>query len=548
MKRVDIILLIIIALSVLPSCQKEILSPDSDQPTAAIDSLTLTLSLNVAPVAETKGSTRVATKGSEAEKAGFYYEFVPDTTELIQTKAPASLKNVYAFLFNGTTGAYVGKGTLASASANAKLDIKFSQTSATNNCRLIVVAQDGGATLTLPSALTGFTGTYDQFKNVYFNSTVTNDANIPYVGELTGVSAISGSVGSSYTVNLYRMLAKVTLNITNNVSGLTMQNTWTVTGITSPKFYTPNGYDGSGNIKTSDENFFYENFNNSQIFCYLGESVNGTVDGTFTSIQDRNVSKAPTGSIYITIPFNYTKSLAYNTPKVGEEYKLTDGGMLAYDIYLGTGIGSGNYSDFNVRRNHTYTINCTLSGTLDEQIALADTDGRVRLSLNGETVDGYNIGRFGGWTTSSTDISNPLNLTGEYTKDLIVSVYRLESKSWFSGYNNTIQGVSLKYWDHKGNWQSLGNGADQTSAAAFYCASLGKGWYVPSQTQLLAMYTMKEFYYLNFVAGEYLSSTEYDQYNSWYIDFSAVVNVNDSKVVCNGWKNREETIRCVKDL
>lgn len=541
MKRVDIILLIIIALSVLPSCQKEILSPDSDQPTAAIDSLTLTLSLNVAPVAETKGSTRVATKGSEAEKAGFYYEFVPDTTELIQTKAPASLKNVYAFLFNGTTGAYVGKGTLTSASANAKLDIKFSQTSATNNCRLIVVAQDGGATLTLPSALTGFTGTYDQFKNVYLLYEVTSDTNIPYVGELTGVSAVSGSVGSSYTVNLYRMLAKVTLNITNNISELSSFS-MLMSNVPEYNFFgTSNNYDGSGTTPTTGTFRNKEKSGSGTFTWYAGENIQGNTIGSCTSMQDRNSGNAPSSATYIEMNSPFSSS--------------TSAGAIVYDIYLGTGIASGAYGDFNLRRNHNYIINSTISGTLEDQIALSKSDKRIHslsidksktsltIPASGGSVslplvlpdeDAWGISQSGGSTAITCAIRNgtgsgtvTFSASENLTGSSIMAEFRCELNGGTTGVFVTITQKSITLpptGSYVGNYQvaSVAGGATAYNEAMNYCYDLvsdgySGDWYLPSESVLRTLFaaSLGDSYKLAALEGHW-SSNIYGGSGSYY--------------------------------
>ncbi|SEG06206.1 hypothetical protein, partial [Parabacteroides chinchillae] len=99
-------------LATLPSCN------DSDLvgPGGGGHTISLTLATAIAPIQESVAGVRRARSGSEAAQAGFSYELVSSDADSIavsgpMTKAPTTLKNVYALLFK-SDGTFNGRANI----------------------------------------------------------------------------------------------------------------------------------------------------------------------------------------------------------------------------------------------------------------------------------------------------------------------------------------------------------------------------------------------------------------------------------------------------
>lgn len=202
--------------AILPACsddaEREL--PDKGKGETA----TLELSLSVPPIVETKAVICESDSGSEARKAGFYYEMqvlTTDTATTVTTKAASSLKNIYAFLFK-SDGTFNGRASLATASTGSGVTLVFTNIADASAAdgRLVIIANDAaGVDYTSSTTFHSFSGNYTEFQNLTLTSGVTKDTDIPYVGSAT-VTLSGGSFTATPTVQLYRMLAQI--NLTNN--------------------------------------------------------------------------------------------------------------------------------------------------------------------------------------------------------------------------------------------------------------------------------------------------------------------------------------------
>lgn len=539
-KRFPAVFLLACYLLAGSSCTKEQLPPEniSGHP-ATGDSVVVRLSLQIAPVTETKGTVRPAWQGSEAQKSGFYYEFVRDSVPDVQTKAATSLKSIYAFLFNGTTGAYVGKSSVAEAQAKTGIEFTFAGDATQSDCRLIVVALDASTSVTLPAALTGFTGNYDAFKALTFSETVKADTDIPYVGERTGVGLVAGGLGDEYSLPIYRMMAKVTLNLTNNVPDLSLTDISLKKVPANPFFGTSNSYDGSGVLATTGslvDKGISKGSGTSQTFTwYVGENIRGAVNSSCGSMADRNSKNAGANAAYIRVATSHNRNVYYNVPNINEEAYRSVG--YYYDIYIGTGVSTGVYGDFNLRRNNTYTINSIISGTVAEQNELSATDARMT-SLKAEQPDGLNVGKFGGWSGSGAGI---FSTSGGYTKNLVLSKAEYTSKTLLF---TAPDAISSNFWDHAANWTTVLSGSGTGNAL---CKNLGEGWYLPSAAQMTMVLTVLTGLRENWSASYGMTSGVYGcSTGSSSNIFTADMDGNlTSSSTSNGTL---VAIRCVRDL
>ena len=509
------------------------------------ETATLELSLSVPPMLETKAMICEADSGSEARKAGFYYEMQVLTTDTehtdslaVATKAAASLKNVYAFLFK-SDGTFNGRASYSgAANANTNLSLVFSNiadASATNG-RLVIIANDNAATVsyTSSSAFTSFNGNYAAFQNLTLTSAVTTDANIPYVGSAT-VSLSDGAFTAIPTVQLYRMLAKIVLtNNTFSITGGPARNAINLYNAGNKYFGTPNNYDGTGSTVTASGR-------------YLANATAGSNANSNTWYVGENVQTATTNAAYIELG---TGVGGTNTsPAIGQEYIASGGYAFKYKVYL---------TNTALRRNNVYNVTVNVSGTLVKHLELASTNSNV--SVTSTVVHGgLNIGKFGGASGYTTGTGAAPTITGSYTKNLLIQPNTTGTtatdnvtKKWSDNTTTQLQTETRKYWDRTYTLAHI----DKTAGLAYdYCYNLTIGgvakgtWYLPTQAQLMAMWGIlrgiqgNSSYadYSAFNANVYWSSSEYSAYYAWDVTF------NDGNV--DGY-NKPNTyrVRCVRDL
>lgn len=506
---------------------------------------TLELSLSVPPMLETKAVVCEADSGSEARKAGFYYEMQVLTTDTtatdsmhVATKATASLKDVYAFLFKND-GTFNGRASLSTAGINANLSLVFTDIADASaaNGRLVIIVNDNAATVKYESSekFASFKGTYDEFQKLTLTSTVASDVNIPYVGSAT-VSLSGGAFKDVPVVQLYRMLAKIVLtNTTFSITDGPTRSSINLYRAGNKYFGTPNDYDRTGFTATASGRF-------------LTTAITGTNANSNTWYVGENVQTGATNAAYIRLGTN-EKSVAVNTnPGVGQEYIAGGGYTFTYDVYL---------KDFALRRNNIYNITVNVSGTLDKHLQLAATANSNVSVKNTVIHGGLNIGMFGGASGYTTGAGPAPNIKGTYTKYLLIqpntsgtTATDNATKKWSDNTTSLLQTETRKYWDNTYTLAKI----DTTPGLAYdYCKKLkisGKDdWYLPTQAQLMAIWgilrgiqgnsSYKE--YSAFDTPNYWSSSEYDTDKAWLMIFS-------SGYTGSGTSSSGCRVRCVRDL
>ncbi|WP_455638369.1 DUF4906 domain-containing protein [Parabacteroides sp.] len=527
--------------------------------------ITLPVNLTFTPITETKAVTRPVKPGSELAKAGFDYELevtsctTPDTLSAPDTKAvPTQLKNVVALLFGETTGAYKGKAKVSgpiNAGSDLLLDFTVNNTTDTSY-RLVVVANDNAATAyTSSSDLSTFEDTYAKFLEVKLVKTTSKDEDVPYVGSITGINM--EGVSGTLVLPLYWMLAKVTVNVNNFAikDGPDFESIRLMNGGYN-YLGTRNAYNGSGILSTPVENIAnYPAVGSKKYTYYVGENIQSYP--SVTSITDRCPGKAPNAT-YIRLVTSRSDN-TNTSPAIGEEYITSGGVVFQYYIYL----GDGSVSDFSVRRNTKYNITINIDGTLEGQRRQALTDKRIEV-VSTETHAGLNIGKFGGlnsaeFTTGTVDANT---ITGYYTKDLLLepntsrsTVIDNQTRIW-SNNTSLLQTEARKIWDPTYTLTSI----DKTNGLAYdYCKTLTLGgvaegtWYLPTQAQLAAIWTVlkglkNNAVYANYSAvnpDRYWCSTEYDNRAVWTLNFA---NGYVQSNLNGNLKSYPANIRCVRDL
>lgn len=509
------------------------------------ETATLELSLSVPPMLETKAMICEADSGSEACKAGFYYEMQVLTTDTVHTdslavatKAASSLKNVYAFLFK-SDGAFNGRASLSTANISTDLSLEFSNIADASaaNGRLVIVANDNSATVNYASstAFANFSGTYAAFQNLTLTSAVTTDANIPYVGSAT-VSLSGGAFTAIPAVQLYRMLAKIVLtNNTFSITGGPARNAINLYNAGNKYFGTPNNYDGTGSTVTASGR-------------YLTTATAGNNASSNTWYVGENVQTATATAAYIELG---TGVGGTNTsPSIGQEYIASGGYAFKYKVYL---------TNTALRRNNVYNVTVNVSGTLAKHLELAGTTNSNVSVTNTVVHGGLNIGKFGGASGYTTGTGTAPTITGSYTKNLLIqpntsgtTATDNVTRKWSDNTTTQLQTETRKYWDRTYTLAHI----DKTAGLAYdYCYNLTIGgvakgtWYLPTQAQLMAMWGIlrgiqgNSSYadYSAFTASYYWSSSERSANGAWNVRFSNGSVTSDNKA--NTFR-----VRCVRDL
>lgn len=529
--------------TIMQACTDEMeqATVDSDKGETA----TLELSLSVPPMLETKAMICEADSGSEARKAGFYYEMQVLTTDTVRTdslavatKAAASLKNVYAFLFKAN-GDFNGRASLSTASTNSDLSLVFSNIADVSaaNGRLVIIANDNAATVNYSSstAFASFNGNYAAFQNLTLTSAVASDVNIPYVGSAT-VSLSGGAFTAIPAVQLYRMLAKIVLtNSTFSITGGPARNAINLYNAGNKYFGTPNNYDGTGSTVTTSGR-------------YLTNATAGSNANSNTWYVGENIQTAVDNATYIEFGTT-TKTVTNTSPSVGQEYIASGGYAFTYRVYL---------KNTALRRNNVYNVTVSMSGSLDDHIKLASDNGNVDVT-NTVVHGGLNIGRFGGASGYTTGTGSAPTITGSYTKNLLIQPNTTGTtatdnvtKKWSDNTSTQLQTETRKYWDRTYTLAYI----DKTAGLAYdYCYNLTIGgvakgtWYLPTQAQLMAMWGIlrgiqgNSSYadYSAFYANRYWSSSESSASSAWGVLF------NSGGVYYYG-KANPYRVRCVRDL
>ncbi|WP_456238499.1 Lcl domain-containing protein [Parabacteroides provencensis] len=305
-------------------------------------------------------------------------------------------------------------------------------------------------------------------------------------------------------------------------------------------------YNGTGNTQTASFVATTPGSNANSNVWYVGENIR-PAGSNISSQADRNSSKAPANASYIRIT-SAAKSIVNTAPAIGEEYIKNGTETFNYDIYLGK---SSNLTDFSLRRHTNYTITSTVSGTLAAQKYLAANDGRVTMDVSKQAV-GLCIGLFGGASGYTTGTGATYTITGSYTKMLLLSAYSTDKSGikWSDDETTRYQPESRRFWDHT---YTLANIEKGSGYAYDYCNSLNvngeTGWYLPTQTQLMAIWAMKQgidgsgkFKEYRTSNNYYWASTEGDSQSS----YMTTLTTGGTNIFSNGKAGRFY-VRCVKD-
>lgn len=531
----------VLALSgILPACTDD---ADRELPDSGKGgTVTLELSLSVPPMLETKAVICEADSGSEARKAGFYYEMQVQTTDTtgnngghVATKAASSLKNIYAFLFKNN-GTFNGRASIdGPVDLTQNLKLGFSDVTDVSS-RLVVIANDAAAETNYTSStdFASFTGTYTEFQKLVLTSGIKSDADIPYVGSTT-VSLGDGVLTAEANVLLYRMLAKITLTNNYAISDGVLRNSIILYNAGNKYFDSGNGYDGSGTTLTAAGRYSF---------------VSGKNDDSNTWYVGENVQSETTNAAYI--EFQAAGEGSNTNPSVGQEYTIS-GYTLRHKVYL---------NGFALKRNNVYTIKVNMSGSFAYHKELAKTNPNVSYTELEVVHGGLNIGKFGGAEGYTTGDGNAPTISGSYTKYLLLQPNTTGSTApdinkmyWSTNKSAVLQPDTRKYWDN--TYAPIKMGGSTVSPAYKYCNELSfdgandKGkWYLPTLAQLMAVWRIfrgiKENTsyadYSAFGADYYWGATEYTEAYAWNVSFK------DSYVNSNLIKNSGYFVRCVRDL
>ena len=512
--------------------------------------LTLTLKTDVEAIPETRALIREAAPGSEAAQAGFSYELVSSDADSVavsspMTKAPTTLKNVYALLFK-SDGTFNGRANIGTMTANTNKIVTFTNVAdpAATSCRLVIVANDNAATNSYAStggtgSFANFTGNYANFQTLVMTNNIAADADVPYAGTTT-VNLSSGAFGGTASVQLYRTLAKVTVvNQTFSIpyssqGGGTIPRTG-IQLINAGKkcFGTKNNYDGTGNNTNTAGVENSTSVNANTVTWYVGENVQSGYSAT--NATERNRLKAPNAA---RVMLTGSKTLATD-----------DAYTCHFDVFMGK---SGSVGDFSLRRHTNYTLTVNINNSLefirsyvtnssgnlyykndDPRIwhsvasvwvpinqALA-TAYKARLDAQEYTLTNYPPFNYDGGAGSGTAGSDYMGVSSTAT---VNTPYSFEVEK-------TERGSYSKY-----------------QPAIDYCKGKGSGWRVPTQIELFAMYQNKSKLeaisgFATFIGEAYWSSTVY----GGDIGMRCGLNVSKGYFGNNGTAGGFY-VRCVRDI
>ena len=512
--------------------------------------LTLTLKTGVEAIPETRALIREAAPGSEAAQAGFSYELVSSDTDscsadMPSTKAPTTLKNVYALLFK-SDGTFNGRANIGTMTANTDKVVTFTNVAdpAATSCRLVIVANDNAATNNYASTggtgnFANFTGNYATFQTLKMTNTISSDADVPYAGTTT-VNLSSGAFGGTASVQLYRTLAKVTVvNQTFSIpyssqGGGTIPRTGIQLVNAGKKcFGTKNNYDGTGNNTNTAGVENSTSVNANTVTWYVGENVQSGYSAT--NATERNRLKAPNAA---RVMLTGSKTLATD-----------DAYTCHFDVFMGK---SGSVGDFSLRRHTNYTLTVNINNSLefirsyvtnssgnlyykndDPRIwhsvasvwvpinqALA-TAYKARLDAQEYTLTNYPPFNYDGGAVSGTAGSDYMGVSSTAT---VNTPYSFEVEKTERGSNSIYQ------------------------PAIDYCKGKGSGWRVPTQIELFAMYQNKSKLeaisgFATFIGEAYWSSTVY----GGDIGMRCGLNVSKGYFGNNGTAGGFY-VRCVRDI
>lgn len=183
---------------------------------------------------------------------------------------------------------------------------------------------------------------------------------IPMVGIKSNINIAAGTQTLSEEITVTRMVAKVTLNIKiKSASGITITS-YKVCNLPSKSYYLPRSTDAGNTTWLESGTQNTGNVTTTNVVFYMFENRKGVVS-TITQQKDKTALKAPANATYIIINGNLS------------------GMAVSWRVYL----GENNTTDFNLKRNSSYTYNITLeAGKADSRVSI-ETTGITNLSSDG---------------------------------------------------------------------------------------------------------------------------------------------------------------------
>lgn len=286
-----------------------------------------------------------------------------EPSDNIETRAADenSITNLHVLIYN-KNGQLIGKkyGTGTTLTVNTRSGL---------NCTIYAIANTGNASLfdsmtqtetELNSRITGQVAAWND---------LTNATNLLMMGKKTGVDIVAGNSTMTGSITLTRLTAKIVFALqVKSGSGITINN-YQICGLPRQSYYIAkptttetiaddagNTAPGSDAAQTSNASHWIsspqitvKDVSASNTF-YMYENRRG-VNTAIASQKDKSKSNAPDSATYVLI----------NGEANG--YKAT------WRVYL----GANNTSNFNIKRNCTYTYTITLSRN--------DADSRVNVSI-----------------------------------------------------------------------------------------------------------------------------------------------------------------------
>lgn len=252
---------------------------------------------------------------------------------------------------------YDGKGELIGQQYSTSNPINVNTYSATN-CTFYAIANTGK-----PDLFKGYDiHSENTLKTMLHTIKTWNElaTSIPMVGIKSKINIAAGTQSLSEEITVTRMVAKVTLNLKiKSESGIAITG-YKVCNLPSKSYYLSGSTDAKNTTWLESGIQNTGNVTTANIVFYMFENRQGIVS-TITQQKDKTAIKAPTYATYIII------------------YGNLQGIAVSWRVYL----GENNTTDFNIKRNSSYTYNIILeAGQADSRVSI-ETTGISNLSSDG---------------------------------------------------------------------------------------------------------------------------------------------------------------------
>jgi hypothetical protein len=305
-------------------------------------------------------------------------------TNAVQLRSGTSLSNVWVLQFDSTqtTGATTttdGACVAAKYIGTVTTGDNLNPTLLTGTGQVIYVIANGPAAGGITTGTTT-NATLETFKNsAYFSGSIGGDAKVPYLGRIAGGTTIEAN-GEVYAadatpvITLYRIAAKISLNLNFAVTGYTLSSVqmfnvptymYYLNGAGTESFPTASSSYITTTGKTADS--IPSTAASGTYTWYTGENKRGT-SSTATTAYLKDFLHTPTDN----------SSQYYCTYIRVQARKNDSTTVMNYYLY----VGANGTTDFNVKRNWDYTINATMGGNEATQQAYMGIDGRIRMATS----------------------------------------------------------------------------------------------------------------------------------------------------------------------